>query len=264
MELITSVHNEWVAEARKLQQKKYRELNGLFLVEGVRLAEEAAKAATVQEVYYHEALGDTDRGADLLKVLSSKTQRFFKVTAKVMQSLAETASPQGVVCVCKSNAAALKDFDLQEGVVLIADGIQDPGNLGAILRTLWAAGGAGMVCMPGTTDPYGGKCVRASMGGIFNLPVFCGLPWASVAKWAGAQGFSVIAADSGGGEDYRSMVWPGKTLLCIGNEGAGLASVPEEDVDRRVTIPLAQGADSLNAAVAAGILIFQSMSGMAR
>ena len=295
METITSSHNEWVAEARKLKQKKHREARGLFLAEGIRLSEEAAKASAVEEVFYHEALADTDRGEALLNALSAKARRFFRVSAKVMDSLAETETPQGIVCVCRRRQTSLQDFRPPKGLVLAMDGIQDPGNLGTILRTLWAAGGQGLICLRGTTDPYGGKCVRASMGGVFHLPVFTDADWTAVGRWAMAQGYAVVAADAGAGResdtgqgggagwedgagqgggagqeagtrqgagtsregvDFRVMAWPEKTLLCIGSEAFGLVSVPAADVAARTYIPLAENAESLNAAVAAGILIF--------
>ena len=258
MEIITSAQNQWVAEAKKLRQKKYREETGLFLAEGLRLAEEAAKAGTVREVYYHETFSDTDRGAALLKSLSVGARRFFQVSARVLDAIAETETPQGIVCVCERRQPALKDFSPDRGLMVAADGIQDPGNLGSLIRTLWAAGGKGLICLRGATDPYGGKCVRASMGGIFHLPVFTDLIWATASRWILDQGYAVIAADPGGGLDYRQMKWPVKTLLCIGGEARGLTSIPSDEIAEHVFIPLAEGAESLNAAVAAGILIFES------
>ncbi|MEL7624782.1 MAG: RNA methyltransferase [Clostridiales bacterium] len=259
MEIITSAQNQWVLEARKLQQKKFREAKGLFLVEGLRLAEEAAKSAFVEEVYYHETLGATERGEELLKTLSAKARRFFQVTSKVLNTLTETETPQGIVLVCRCASSSLKDFHPEEGPVVVLDGLQDPGNLGTILRTLWAAGGKGLICLHGSADPYGGKAVRSSMGGIFHLPVFTDVTWSIAARWALDQGYQTVAADAGGGRDYRKLAWQGKTLLCIGNEARGLLTIPLAEVDERVFIPLAQGAESLNAAVAAGILIYEAL-----
>lgn len=260
MEIITSVQNQWAAEARKLKQKKFREEKGQFVAEGLRLAEEAAKAGVVQEVYYHETFGDTERGAELLKTLSAGARRFFQVTAKVLDSLAETETPQGIVCVCGQRRISVKDFAPDKGLVLVADGIQDPGNLGSILRTLWAAGGLGLICLSGTTDPYNGKCVRASMGGIFHVPVFTDITWSGAARWALDHGYTAVAAEAGGGTDYRRMKWPERALLCIGNEARGLLTIPADEVAEHVFIPLAEEAESLNAAVAAGILIFSSIN----
>ena len=256
MEIITSAQNQWVAETKKLKQKKFREESSRYLAEGLRLAEEAAKAGVVREVYYHETFGDTDRGATLLKTLSSNTNRFFKVAGRVLDVIAETETPQGIVCVCERRQTPIREFDPGPGLVLLADGVRDPGNLGAILRTLWAAGGRGLICLSGTTDPFGGKCVRASMGGVFHVPVFTDIAWKTAARWALDRGYAAVAADAGGGKDFRRMNWPTKTLLCIGNEAGGLLTVPAEEVAERVFVPLAEGAESLNAAVAAGILIF--------
>ena len=256
MEIITSTQNEWITEARKLKQKKYREISGYFLAEGLRLCEEAMKAAVVREVYYHESLADTPRGSALLQALATLTSRFFKVSVKVMDTLAETNTPQGIVCVCKRNQDALKLFQPLSGPVVVADGIQDPGNLGTILRTIWAAGGKGLVCLRGTTDPYNGKCIRASMGGVFHVPVFPDCEWQTVARWALERSYHVVATDAAHGKDYRRILWPDNTLLCIGSEAAGLTSIPLQEAAECVSIPLAQSAESLNAAVAAGILLF--------
>ena len=271
MEMITSPQNQWVVEAKKLKQKKYREERGRFLVEGLRLAEEAVKKARILEAYYHDTLSGTERGALLLKELSATGCRFFRVSARVLETLAETETPQGILLVAERQSVGLKDLALppaqesggkkEEGasrLLLVLDGVQDPGNLGAVLRTLWAAGGRGLICLKGTVDPFGGKAVRASMGGIFHVPVCLEQEWDEVARWAIGQNYAIVAADPHEAVDYRRYPWPQRTLLCIGNEGRGLLTVKPADVTARVKIPLAGGAESLNAAVAAGILIYEA------
>jgi len=258
MEIITSAQNEWVARARKLKQKKYRDESGLFLAEGLRLSEEAVRAGLVEEIYYHETLTDSERGAAFLHEAAASGPRFIKVSARVIEALAETEAPQGVVCVCAQRQSAFKDFLPGAGTVVVADTIRDPGNLGSILRTLWAAGGQGLICLRGSTDPYGGKCVRASMGGLFRLPVFTDIDWPTAARWAFDRGYTVVAADTTGGADYRDLQWPERTLLCIGGEATGLVTIPAQDIAQRVSIPLAEGAESLNAAIAASILIYEA------
>ena len=288
VEMITSPQNQWVLEAKKLKQKKYREARGQFLVEGLRLAEEAVKSGKVIEAYYHDTLSGTERGEALLKSLSATGCRFFQVSSRVLDTLAETETPQGIILVAERRAAGLKDLagkafapqsDADAGngkgssvgdraasagpgqgpeLLVVMDSVRDPGNLGAVLRTLWAAGGRGLICLKGTTDPFGGKAVRASMGGIFNVPVCVERDWDEVARWAIRQGYSVVAADIREAEDYRRYVWPKKTMLCVGNEGRGLITVKPEDIAARVMIPLAGGAESINAAVATGILIYEA------
>ncbi|MEA4893070.1 MAG: RNA methyltransferase [Peptococcaceae bacterium] len=264
--MITSPQNRWVLEAKKLKQKKYREGGKRFLVEGLRLAEEAVKGGQILEAYYHDTLGGTQRGEALLKGLSATGCRFFQVSARVMEALSETEAPQGIVLVAEERIAGLKDLEKRAGdregsssqLLVVMDSVQDPGNLGAVLRTLWAAGGGGMICLKGTADPFGGKAARASMGGIFHVPVCVEQDWDQVARWALGRDYTVVAADIRDAVDYRLYSWPKKTLLCIGNEGRGLLSVNPRDIAARVMIPLAGGAESLNAAVAAGILIFEA------
>ena len=256
MDTITSAQNEWIIQARKLKQKKHRDAEGLFLAEGLRLCEEAAKSSRVSEVYYHESLADTERGADLLKALAGSAGRFARVSAKVMDALSETESPQGIVCVCGMNRASLRAFRPGDGIMLAVDGIRDPGNLGTIIRTMWACGAKGLICLSGTTDPYNGKCVRASMGGVFNLPVFCDIDWAEAYRWVLETGYKAIGADAGKGLEYGAYQWPKRSLICVGGEAAGITSIPEDAIEEHVFIPLEHGAESLNAGVATGILLY--------
>lgn len=260
MEIITSLQNKWVVEAKKLQQKKYREAQGLFLVEGLRLTEEALKQGEITQVFYHEMLASTERGAALLKGLSGKARQLFQVSSKVLAALAETQTPQGIVAVVRKEVTVLKDFQPQGcGPLVLLDGLQEPGNLGTIIRTLWAGGGEGLLCLEGTADPYNSKSVRASMGGIFAMPILLNLKWDKIYTWARQQGYLLVAGDVDQAIDYRLVPWQPKTILCIGNEGRGFSQISSDAKLIRAKLPLTAGAESLNAAVAAGILLYETI-----
>jgi len=260
MEIISSVQNQLIKESRKLQQRKYREEQKAFLIEGVRLAEEALPRGALTTVFYTEQLLQSERGQALYQRLQEKATAGLvlqEVTPQVLKTLAETESPQGIVAIARQQDKPLSRLSLPErALFLIADSLQDPGNLGTMIRTAWCAGADGVICLPGTVDPYNGKTVRASMGGIFNVPVFTGLAWPEVRDWCRSQGVQIVAGDLAGQPHY-SLNYAPKTALVIGNEGQGLTHVRPEQVDALVTIPLAPGAESLNAAVACGILVYE-------
>jgi TrmH family RNA methyltransferase len=150
-----------------------------------------------------------------------------------------------------------------DAVVLVLDAVQDPGNVGTMLRTAQALGARGVIALPGTADLYNSKVLRGSMGALFRLPCVCA-PLEEVAAWFGGRG-TVWLTDPGG-VPAGSLSWRGRraTLLVVGNEGAGLSdavSTAFGPVAQRVGIPLAAGAESLNVAVAAGILLYEVLRG---
>jgi len=260
MEIITSVQNDLIKDTKKLQQKKYREETNSYLIEGVRLAEEAFQAQVLETVFYSESLLETERGLALYQHLSLALTGgavLQEVSPQVLKALAETESPQGSVAIARRQANELSQLQLKEAaLVLIADSLQDPGNLGTMIRTAWCAGAAAVICLPGTADPYNGKTVRASMGGIFNVPVLTGLSWEQVREWCKQQELQLVAGGLQGQEHFSLQYGP-RVALVIGSEGQGLTNVALDEVEAQVTIPLAPGAESLNAAVACGILVYE-------
>lgn len=260
MDIITSPQNQWVSEARKLHQKKHRDAQGLFLAEGMRLVEEAAKKGRVEQVFFHDSIAATERGMALLKGLSAKTQNIVQVSSRVLDAIAETETPQGILAVVRQTTMTLENFSPRgQGPLVVLDSLQDPGNLGTILRTLWAAGGEGLLCLAGTADPYNSKAVRASMGALFNIPILTDLQWPEVRAWGLQNGYMTVAGSLCNAIDYRQVPWQDKTMLCIGNEGRGFLGIPEGELQYRAKIPLASEAESLNAAVAAGILLYEAV-----
>lgn len=264
MEIICSAQNPLIKETRKLQQKKYREERGEFLIEGVRLVEEGLKAGRLKATFYEDTLTNTARGQQLLHMIEKsvqekKTAFIYKVRPQVIRALAETQNPQGIVAIAVMEPVSL-DFlntEQEEKLLLVIDGLQDPGNTGTLIRTAWGAGAKAIVCLPGTADPYNGKTVRSSMGGIFRVPVINGVEWDSLWKWCRQNGYYLVAGDLNAEIGYSAVTYPQKTALIIGSEGQGLFNVKPEQVDCRVKIPLKNGAESLNAAVAGGILLYE-------
>lgn len=259
VEMIESRRNTIIKERIKLQQKKYRQKTGCFLVEGIRLVEEALTAGRLAEAFVDETLGQTERGRQLLQSLAENAVVSYQVTREILRDLAETESPQGIVGVASQIQEKIAALQLSHGLIIILDGIQDPGNLGTIWRTAWAAGVDAIFCLPGTVDPYNGKTVRATMGGVFHVPVFCGeeIEWTTIQQWAKARGFQLVAGLLGASQHHYEVTYGKRVALIIGNEAKGLLTVAPAELDNLVQIPLIEGAESLNAAVASGILVYE-------
>ncbi|MEJ8547768.1 23S rRNA (guanosine(2251)-2'-O)-methyltransferase RlmB [Brevibacillus borstelensis] len=261
-EVIASVQNPLVKRLHQLLNRKGREEQKRFLVEGAHLVEEALNSrAQVATVLYDESreidpacLRAIDqRGPDVQVVA---------VSAAVLGKLTETKSPQGIVAEVKidlaNGAQWMEQASSRDYLLLALDVIQDPGNLGTILRTAEAAGVDAVVLGEGSVDPYNGKVVRATMGALFRLPVF----HASLSETIQAlqkQGARVLVSSlKENSLAYDEADYRGKTVIVIGNEGRGVSEQVALLADSYVHIPLYGRAESLNAAVAAGILVYEA------
>lgn len=265
MEIISSLQNPLIKEARKLRQKKYREQTKKFLVEGIRLVEEGLSAQAVEWIFHDETLEKTERGYELLKrsrkyVQQHQGRSCFKVKTSVLQALSETQTSQGIVAVAvQGNVFRLHELAVNEGpgLLLILDGLQDPGNMGTLLRTAWACGAGAAICLPGTVEPFNSKVVRSTMGSIFRLPLITDEDWPTVAGWCREKGYTLVAGDLQAGDVYYDLAYPKRVALVIGNEGKGFVNASPDEIDLRAKIPLFNGVESLNAAVAGGILLYE-------
>jgi TrmH family RNA methyltransferase len=255
--MITSVQNPRVQWARKLQaQTKARRQERAFVVEGVRLVEEALDADWQPRLaLYTPDL--SERGLALVQRFQSLGVPAEQVSEGVMEAASDTQSPQGVLAVIALLALPLPpaaDF------LLVVDGLRDPGNLGTLLRTAAAAGVQGVLLPPGTVDPFSPKVVRSAMGAHFRLPVLS-LDWVHIQELlhpSGAgQRFQVFLADSAGGTAYTQPDFTLPTALIVGGEAEGAGIPAQELADTCLHIPMPGKVESLNAAVAAAVLLFE-------
>lgn len=240
---------------RNLQQRKGRKRHGLILAEGVRLVEEALAAGlSIQGAIIAPALEHTPRGVALLGSLAAHAVPIESVSDREFAKLADTDTPQGVLAVAQPPAWSLET--VVPGVrapVLVLDSVQDPGNVGTLLRTAFALGAAGAILLKGTADAVHPKVVRAAMGATFRLPIVAADD-AAFERWRERHGVVVWVADVDGTPPSR-LAAPDRLALAVGNEGAGVRPALRAMAAERVAIPLARGAESLNVAVAAGILL---------
>ena len=240
-----------------MKRRRGRERRGLALAEGVRLVEEALAAGVpVRGAVVSPALEVTRRGEALVRALLAAGIKVEHVDDRALTDFADTEHPQGVVAVIEPRDWSLDDILLgPRAAVLVLDAVQDPGNVGTMLRTALALGAAGVVALPGTADLSNAKVIRGSMGAFFRLPNVA-TDADELAIWATAHAAEVWITDAAGDPVTRASR-TGPTLLVVGNEGAGVGELMAARASRRVGIPLAPGAESLNVAVAAGILLYE-------
>jgi TrmH family RNA methyltransferase len=243
--------------ARDLQRRKARERQGLFVVEGVRGVEELLRTTiAIKGVLSSPKLAATQRGSDLEARVRERGLLLEQVSDKDFASAADTDTPQGVLAIASVPETRLADLpDDREVRLLVLDGVQDPGNAGTIIRTAAALGATATVALPGTVDLWNAKVVRSGMGAHFHHPCLIGT-WDELAEFRARRSLEIWAADVSG-EPIRSAAPPARLALIVGNEGSGLSSLARTRADRLVALPIAATVESLNVAVAAGILLYE-------
>ncbi|WP_053219040.1 TrmH family RNA methyltransferase [Virgibacillus senegalensis] len=241
--MITSVQNSRVKNWQKLKKRKERVKTNSFLVEGYHMIEEALKSDWhVKEVILTE-------GAQVPGWLED--QEVTIVSGHVLNTITDTKTPQGIAAVVEARKPEEQKFEK----VLLIDNVQDPGNLGTIIRTADAAGFDGVYVGTGSADIYNDKVLRSTQGSIFHIPIFQSNILPIIDKLQ-KDHFTVWAAALENARPYSAVSVPEKAALVVGNEGAGISSDVLEKVDDIVHIPIFGKAESLNVSVAAGILLY--------
>lgn len=240
---------------QRLKRRKRRGEEDAFLVEGVRLVEELlGSGLSVRLVVTAPELDGTERGRELRARLSSGPWVRAEASDAEFARLSDTQTPQGVLAVVDRPRRRLSESELApDAPILVLDGIQDPGNLGTLLRVAYGLGVGWVVALPGTVDPFNAKAVRASAGALFRVPV-SGEPWPEVSAWLRARKIVILVGDAAGAPLERGAK-VGRFALVLGSEASGASDAVLRDADRRVAVELAGGLESLNVALAGAILL---------
>jgi RNA methyltransferase, TrmH family len=258
-ELISSAANPLAKRVRALAGRKHRRREGAFVVEGVQPVWQAVSSGAEIETLI--VAPDLLRGSPALAMVAEQRARGTRVarlTRDLFERLSDRDGPSGLAAIVRWPVLALPDLAVGPDAVFVAlHEIGNPGNLGTIIRTADAAGAAGVVLLGDTTDPFAPAAVKASMGALFSVPVaHAGVP-GELFEWARARGVSVAATSAHAGSEHWSTSYPAPLALLLGSEGEGLPADLLEWGDLRVRIPMVGSADSLNLAVAAGILVYE-------
>jgi len=272
VEKITSRQNPLVKRFRRVRLMGER---GLVFLEGVRLIEDVLSVgAHFESIAYSSDLESTERGLALLDALQKVPCRGANVTRQVMQMIADTENPQGVAALATRPYYDLEEvFDPPPQLIVIADRLQDPGNLGSIIRTAEAAGATALITTPDTVDPFNQKALRASMGSAFRLPVATDAPRSDIVKICRKHKVEVIASGPAHKQEADALedtdrIKPvlahtetdmtGPVALVLGREASGLSDGLYSMADRFIYIPMAGHIESLNVAAAASVLLYEA------
>lgn len=262
MPRIESVQNPEVKFLVSLQRTRERIQAGLFLVEGPHLVREALAAekdgagAEVTAVYHTAEFAGTGEGAQLLGEASRKGITITELSAPAFSKAAETETPQGVMAVARLPRPSLDD--MRQGVsAVFLDRVQDPGNMGTIIRTAAAAGIDAVLVSRQSADPYSGKAVRASQGGIFAVPVVTGISGEAMIAWCRRTHTPLACTSPHEGRYYFDLDLASPGVIVLGHETTGVTDEMFQNADVLVRIPIIGHAESLNVASAAAVLIYE-------
>jgi TrmH family RNA methyltransferase len=251
---ITSQDNKIYRQCIQLAQKKYRDRLGLYIAEGEKLVREALQAGLARTVVMREGF----EGA-----LDREGTAFVFMTGNLFSKIAQTETSQGILAIVEepvwTRESFMKAVSGKDSKVLVLDRLQDPGNIGTIIRTADAAGYAGLIAMKGTGDIFSPKVIRAAAGSLLRLPVYKAQDEGEALEILSETGKRLIGTTPEAGISYSQADWSGGTALIIGNEGNGMSDFFKAATQTNVRIPMNDKVDSLNAAVAAGILIYESI-----
>lgn len=257
---VTSLANPVIKDIRALAQKKYRDQQGAFMAEGLKLVIDALDLGwSIRTFVFARSQRDNQMVGKMAARTKAAGGLVLEVPEKVLAAITRRDNPQAVLGVFSQRWTALDDIRPQNGDLWVAlDRVRDPGNLGTIIRTVDAAGAKGVILVGDATDPYSLETVRATMGSIFAVPVARASAEAFIG-WKQAAKVRLVGTHLDGSVDYRRPDYKGGPLvLLMGNEQQGLPAMLAQACDTLIRIPQAGRADSLNLAVATGIALYEA------
>jgi RNA methyltransferase, TrmH family len=251
---LTSPHNDLIKRWRKLHSRKGRQSLGSLWIEGEHLVEEAVKAGW----RIRALIVDRDREAEHRSWWEKRLGHVpvYWLPPRLYRTLTDTETPQGIAAEVEIPKAEADQTIPPAGVLLLLDAVQDPGNVGTMLRTARAVGAAGVWLGKGTVDPYNPKVVRAAMGALFHVPIRMADLHEELPRLRSA-GYWVVGTHPRGEFVHFDVLYPKRTAFLLGNEGRGVAPELLQGADRKVAIPMPGGAESLNVSITASLLLYE-------
>ena len=260
---ITSRDNQRFKQARKVRDGNSE---NLIFVEGLRLCEEALRSnLQINEIFFTGNLSKTQRGEALLAEVSTENITAAEVSEKIFNSLADTKTSQGIIFICQKPETSLSriEYALEKNrtefpLIVLLHRINNPSNLGAILRTCEAAGVSGVILTGNSADAFSPKALRGAMGASFRLPIWEKADFFEAVSRAKAKNFTSVCADINAKKSYLEIDWKKPRLLIFGSEAHGLSPEERAIVDESLIIPMANEVESLNLAVSCGVILFEA------
>ena len=255
MEIIESVDNAFIKETKKLKEKKHRVEREEFIVEGFRFVNEAIKSNfEVPFVFVSEAAIEKWEKYNFEQKIKEDT-RVFLIKEAALKGICSTETPQGIAAVVKNKQ---RSVDKKQGFYLLVDKVQDPGNLGTLIRTAHAAGALGVILTKGTVDVYNEKTLRATMGSIFYIPIIEDKEL-NITKGLIIGGFKLVVSSLDTENNFYDVDLKDKVIIAVGSEANGVSEEITALCHSKVKVPMPGGAESLNVAIAGSIMIYETV-----
>jgi len=255
---ITSPANSLLKRARRVRDAREP---GLIFIEGVRLASECFKSS----LKLHSAFYLAEKKSELVEVLRELEQRkcpLIETGLSAFNAISDTVNSQGLIVIAHEPHRPLEDVltapDGEQPLLIALDHIQDPGNVGVIIRSAEAAGASGAVVLPGTSNPFSPKALRSSMGSAFRFPIAEATDAGAALKLARSRQFTLVAADARASRAYTNYDWSRPTLIVFGNEGNGVGPEILDACEITIRIPISPLVESLNVSTAAAVMLFEA------
>lgn len=255
MQKITSKDNEFIKHIRKLKDKKYRDIHNEYIIEGVKLVQEAIQEkAVIKQIVLCDDCEKTENISKELMYEIAKQECIY-VTNNVFKYLTEVQTPQGILAVIEKNNKN-KEIDYNQDIIVALDDIQDPGNLGTILRTVDSVGLVQILVSKGTADGYNPKVIRSTMGAIFRVKVIECEDLEKTLKELKKHKFKIVISSLQTQNSIYDIDY-NKKVIVIGNEANGVEEKIQKFADEKIKIPMIGKTESLNASVATGIILYE-------
>lgn len=257
---ITSLANPKIKELLDIKRRKDRDKNSPFLIEGPHLIEMALNTGSqINDVIFSASFSSKENGQQFLKRLSKHIVNIFEVSEHIIARLADTETTQGIIAVSACRSLSLEDFGPgTQALIVVIDGVQDPGNLGAIIRTADAAAADAVILLPGTCDAFMQKTVRSTAGSIFNIPVIYA-DLQALLKWLRLKNIKLAVTAADAKKTVFDAELKDPVAFVFGNEAHGVQDAIKKAADMVVSIPILGKAESLNVVTSAAVCLYEAV-----
>jgi len=258
MIMITSSKNQILKIVKSLKMKKSRDINKMFFIEGTRFFNEALAAEReIINIFLSETFSKSTAAAEIKEDVRLKNTLIYVVTDEIFKSLSDTENPQGILAVLETFQNKDNDILKNAEFIIVLDSLQDPGNVGTIIRTADAAGVDALILSKNCADIFNPKVLRSTMGSVFHVPILQSENITEIIKMLKLSGVKIFASHLGGKKDFYKQDLSGRVAFVIGNEANGLKDEIIEMADEIIRIPMPGKTESLNASVAASVIMYE-------
>ena len=254
IDYIQSKDNKTIKHIISLQQRKYRQKFGEYTVEGIRAVTDIGKKDFLRSILIRES-----KRSELEPLVQTdlNVSSVYVVQDPIFDKIEHSVNGQGILGIAKKYVNDLHSFIVEDGLYVALDGVQDPGNLGTIIRTAVAAGAKGIFLLKGTVDPYNEKCVRSTMSALCNIPIFEDVTLSEFYDFIKDNTIKTYVTSLENAKPYHTISYPKRTMIILGNEGNGVSREIIEMCDQAITIPMYGDIESLNVSIAAALCMYK-------